>query len=61
MYQIKIQKFDTQIHGRDIALPVSVKTVGAVATRRLAEQYARMYARFDYVAAVWVEFTATTH
>jgi len=61
MYQVKIQSFDNQIKGRDIALPVSVHTVGTVPTRRAAEQYARMFACFDYVAAAWVEVIATVH
>ena len=61
MYVIKVQSFSNELQGRDIALPVSVQTVGTVQTRSAAEQYARMFARFDYVASVWVECTATTH
>lgn len=59
MYTVKIQRIMAQGDGRDTALPVTVRTVGKVPTRELAEAFAAMWFRYDFVAAVWIELYPT--
>ena len=55
MYTVKIQGITDRGEGDDSALNVTIRTVGNAPTRELAEKFAAMWLRYDFVAAVWIE------
>jgi hypothetical protein len=55
MYTVKIQRIADRGEGDDSALEVTIRTVGNAPTRELAEEFAAMWLRYDFVAAAWIE------
>ena len=55
MYNIKIQQIAGPNSRSGNALPDTGRTVGTMPSLELAERFAAMWQRFDYVAFAWVE------
>ena len=55
MCTVKVQRFDWNATGSDVALPFVIEDVGSMHAEQAAQELADLWKRYDNVAAVWVE------
>ena len=55
MFTVKVQRFDWNATGSDVAIPFVIEDVGSMHVEQAAQDLAELWKRYDNVAAVWVE------
>ena len=61
MFTVKVQRFEWNTAGSDVALPFIVEDVGSRQGEQAAEELAELWRLYDNVASAWVERNEWVH